>query len=143
MSPVATRPPPAPPQNKGSLATILIAVVTGALVLLVVLPAIRPPVFVDRVTVVNPQPWSVEVDVRGEERDGVVGIASVGREQTQTVEDVLDQGRLWIFEFSYGGADGGELVIGRAQLERAGWKVTVPDEFASRMRAAGMGPSKR
>ena len=142
MSPVATRPPPAPPQNKGGLDTVVIAVLTTVFALLVVLPATRSPAFIDRVTVVNPQPWSVEVDVTGEERDGVVGIASVGREQSQTVEEVLDQGRSWVFRFSYGGADGGELVIARAQLERAGWKVTVPEEFAARMRAAGMGPSR-
>ncbi len=142
MSPVATRPRPAPLQNRGILGTVLIAVLAAAFALLVVVPATRPPSFVDRVTVVNPHPWSVEVAVTGEERDGVVGMASVGRERTKTVEDVLDQGRTWIFRFSYGGVDGGELVVSRSELERARWTVAVPEDFAARMRAAGMGTSK-
>ncbi|MDP9072220.1 MAG: hypothetical protein M3N68_13255 [Actinomycetota bacterium] len=143
MSPVATRPRPAPPQDKGDLATILIAAATAALALLVVVPATRLPSFVDRLTVVNPHAWSVEVDATGPGGDGVVGLATVGRERAQTVEEVMDQGREWIFRFSYGGANGGELVVSRAELERAGWRVTVPAEFPARMREAKMEPSKR
>ena len=142
MSPVATRPRPAPLRNRGIFGTALVAAMAAAFAMLVVVPATRSPSFVDHVTVVNPHPWNVEVAVTGEGRDGVVGLTSVGRGQTRTVEDVLDQGRTWTFTFSYGGVDGGELVISRAELERARWTVTVPEEFAARMRAAGMGPSK-
>ncbi len=143
MSPVATRPRPAPPQDKGDLATILVAAATAALALLVVVPATRLPSFVDRLTVVNPHAWSVEVDTTGPGDEGVVGLATVGRERAQTVEEVMDQGREWIFRFSYGGADGGELVASRAELERSGWRITVPEEFPARMREAKMEPSKR
>ena len=36
--------------------------------------------------------------------------------------------------------DGGELVVSRADLEREAWKVSVPDEFEARIRAAGVVP---
>ena len=76
------------------------------------------------------------------QRDGLIGLATVGRERTRAVEEVIDQGPSWIFRFSYGGVDGGELAMSRAELERARWTITVPEEFAARMRAAGLGPSK-
>ena len=142
MSPVAIRPRPAPLRRKGDLGTVVIAAVVAALALLVVAPAIRAPAFVDRVTVVNPHPWRVEVDVTGSQRAGVVGLVSMGRERTQILEDVMDQGPSWVFRFSYGGVDGGALVVSRAALEQARWTITVPEEFAARMREAGMGPSK-
>jgi hypothetical protein len=55
---------------------------------------------------------------------------------------VIDQGEQWVFRFTYGGVDGGELVVPRTELEASGWKVTVPQQFAERMRAAGVGPSE-
>ncbi len=143
MSPVATRSSPAPLRNRGIVATVLITVLAAALALLVVVPATRSPAFVDRITVVNPHPWSVEVAVAGEEGGAELPIASVGRERSHTVHDVLDQGRSWSFTFAYGGVDGGQLVISRSELERTGWTITVPEGFAARMRMAGMGPSKQ
>jgi hypothetical protein len=141
MSPVATRPRPAPSQSRRNLDMALIAAAVAVLALLVVMPATRLPSFVDRVTIVNPHPWSVHVDVTGDGRDGRVALAGVGPERTRTVTAVIDHGETWIFEFAYGGADGGELVVNRAELEDAGWRITVPEEFAARMRAAGMEPS--
>jgi hypothetical protein len=143
MSPLATRPRPAPLQHGWTWATALTGVAVAALTLLVVVPATRPPSVVDGVTIVNPHAWSVEVSVTGREGDGWTGVGTVGREQTQTFEEVMDQGRSWIFRFSYGGVDGGELVVSRGQLERARWTITVPEVFSARMRAAGIEPSKR
>ncbi len=143
MSPLATRPRPAPLQHRWAWGTALAGIAVAALALVVVVPATRPPSFVDRVTIVNPHAWSIEVSMGGREGGGLIGVGTVGREQNQTFEEVMDQGPSWIFHFAYGGVDGGELVIGRAQLERARWTITVPEEFPARMRAAGVEPSKR
>jgi hypothetical protein len=143
MTPVLTRPRPAPPQHRGHLATLLLAAAVGAVAILVAGPATRLPSFVDRVTVVNPHPWDVEVDVTGSADDGAVGLASLDRESARTIPAVVDQGDSWVFRFAYGGVEGSELGVSRAELQRAGWKVTVPDTFAARMRAAGLPPSKR
>ncbi len=141
MSPVATRPRPAPSQSRRNLDVALAAAAMAALALLVIMPATRLPSFVDGVTIVNPHPWSVDVDVTGAPRDGAVGLGGVGPDRTQAFTEVIDQGATWIFTFAYAGANGGELSISRTELERARWTITVPDEFTARMRAAGMVPS--
>jgi hypothetical protein len=54
------------------------------------------------------------------------------------VEEVADQGREWVFRFSYGGVDAGELVLSRDRLARDGWNITVPSAVAERLRDAGV-----
>ena len=121
------------PLRRGDILTVVVATIGGLGLLLVVFSAVRLPPFVDAVTISNPHEWNVEVDVGGS--------GSVGRETTHTYRSVIDSGNEWVFRFSYGGIDGGELVFSRAELERQGWKVIVPDEFARQMRAAGAAPS--
>jgi hypothetical protein len=106
------------------------------------LPASRTPSYVDEVTVANPHQWDVGVEVSGAERDGWLGMGTVDRTASHGFQQVIDQGQQWVFRFSYAGVDGGELVVPRSELEASGWKVTVPEQFAERMRAAGVGPSE-
>ncbi len=112
-----------------------------AFLLMAVMPAMEPPADVERVTVDNPHEWPAGVEVAGGERDGWVGLGAVERQASETFEDVLDQGGQWAFRFSYAGVAGGEVALPRADLDRRGWKITVPDTFAERMRAAGLAPS--
>lgn len=140
MSSVLARPRPAP-LRRGDILTVVVATVGGLALLLVVFSALRLPPFVDAVTISNPHEWNVELDVGGSDRSTWIGLGSVGRETTRTYRSVIDSGNEWVFRFSYGGIDGGEMVLSRAELERGGWKITVPDEFAQRMRAAGVPPS--
>jgi hypothetical protein len=107
-----------------------------------VFAASRLPSYVDNVTVANPHQWDVGVEVAGAERDGWLGLGSVDRTASHEFQQVIDQGQQWVFRFSYAGVDGGELVVPRSELEASGWKVTVPEQFAERMRAAGVGPSE-
>jgi hypothetical protein len=104
-------------------------------------PALRSPATVDQVTIRNPHPWKVNVDVSGEPDGGWVGIGSIARDDDQRFEEVLDQGGRWRFAFDYAGTDGGELVLDRADLEASGWQLTVPEEVAVRMEAGGLEPS--
>ncbi len=143
MKPVVTQPRPAPPARKGGALAVVAVVVALAFVLLVMMPALESPAHVGHVTVDNPHEWAVSVEVAGEKRDSWVGLGTVDRQSSHTFEEVLDQGPRWRFRFSYGGADGGELTISREELERGGWKLTVPDTFPDRMRAAGLSPSGR
>ena len=119
--------------------------VAGAAVLAMVaflLPESRTPSYVDEVTVVNPHQWDVGVDVTGAERDGWLGLGTVDRTASHGFAQVINQGQQWVFRFSYAGVDGGELVVPRSELEASGWKVTVPEQFAERMRVASVGPSE-
>ncbi len=89
----------------------------------------------------NPAPYTINVEVTGAERDGWLDIGSFRRERNRTVEELADQGRQWVFRFSYGGVEGGELVLSRDQLARDGWKVSVPPEVTEQLRRAGLSES--
>ncbi|MDQ3575022.1 MAG: hypothetical protein M3404_08905, partial [Actinomycetota bacterium] len=125
-----------------SLLSLVIAGVAVVAVLVLVSSGSRLPSYVDDVTVVNPHQWDVGVDVTGAERQGWLVLGTVDRGASHAFEHVIDQGEQWVFRFSYGGVDGGELVVPRADLESSGWKVSVPEQFAERMQAAGMSPSE-
>lgn len=143
MTPVLARPRPAPPRSRGEILTVVLAAAGGIAILILLLPALRLPAFVDAVTISNPHQWNAEVDADGPDRSRWIGLGTVPREGSITIHGVIDQGTEWVFRFAYGGSDGGELVVSRVELERNGWKITIPDDFAQRMRAAGIGPSVR
>jgi len=97
--------------------------------------------FVDRVVIVNPTLYQLEIDVVGADRSHGVGLGTVEREDSTTFEDVIDQGAEWVFRFESGGYDGGEARITRERLEGDGWQFTVPAEVGRRLEAAGLAPS--
>lgn len=144
MSTVQTRPRPRPPGSKRSWSLVALALAGAAAIALMslVFAASRLPSYVDNVTVANPHQWDVGVEVSGAERDGWLGMGTVDRTGSYAFQQVIDQGQEWVFRFSYAGVDGGELVVPRSELEASGWKVTVPEQFAERMRTAGVGPSE-
>jgi hypothetical protein len=119
----------------------VVAAVAGIALLLLIVPALRLPSYVDGISISNPHLWHVEVDVGRPDGSRLIGLGHVGREATRTFHSVIDPGDEWVFRFAYGGIDRGQVVVSRAELERGGWKVTVPDEFAERMRSAGELPS--
>ena len=99
--------------------------------------------FVDRVTIVNPTPYELEVEVSGPDRASTIDLGTVPREQTKTFEDVLDQGDGWTFRFALAHLQGGEITVTRDDLARGEWRVTVPSAVADRLAAAGASPSVR
>ena len=54
---------------------------------------------------------------------------------------MYDQGSTWTFRFSSQGRVVGDLVSTRADLERGGWRVVIPDTFAESLRADGVVPT--
>ena len=104
-------------------------------------PAVDEPSIFRRLTVHNPTPYLINVDVTGVERDGWLDVGSFRRERTRTVEELVDQGRQWVFRFSYGGVEAGELTVSRDQLARDGWRITVPAAVGETLRQAGLSES--
>ena len=143
MTPILTRPRPAPPRSRRDMAVAVIAAVVGVALLLLVMPALRLPSYVDAVSISNPHLWHVEVDVGRPDGSRWIGLGHVGRETTRTFRSVIDPGDQWVFRFAYAGIDQGEVVVSRVDLKQAGWKVIIPDDFAERMRAAGETPTVR
>jgi hypothetical protein len=91
--------------------------------------------------VANPGVYHVNVEVADARRRAWLDLGTASRERTKSVEQVSDQGPRWVFRFSYGGIEAGEVVVARSELQAAGWKLTVPDEAIDRLRRAGLAPS--
>lgn len=145
MSPVLTRPRP---RSSPALLTreVLVLVLTGAIgivALIAIHAEIRGPEFVDRVRVVNETPYLVDVEVNGSTRAGRLKLGPVTPGEAHDFGSVVDQGDEWIFHISTGPYDGGEFSVEKAELERGGWNVAIPDSVRARLEAQGAGPLAR
>jgi hypothetical protein len=96
--------------------------------------------FVDEVTIVNDTEYSANVDVTGKTRNGWLALAAVQPESTTTVEEVIDQGEVWIFRFDYLGKYQEEVEIARRELEQNDWMIEVPQSFEQRLRDLDVPP---
>jgi hypothetical protein len=96
--------------------------------------------FVDEVTIVNDTDYSANVDVSGKTRNGWLGLTAVQPDSTTTVENVIDQGDVWIFRFDYGGKYDEEVEISRDELEENNWTIEVPGSFEQRLRDLDVAP---
>ena len=113
----------------------------GLLLLALLLQSSSEPGRVTALTVTNPSPYQISVDVSpaGEER--WLDLGAIERESDRTIEEIPDQGTSWVFRFTSGGVEGGRHAVARAGLRDAGWKVTVPRDVIERFEAAGLRPS--
>jgi len=102
---------------------------------------LRGPRFIPAITVVNPTPYSLQVDVQAPGERSHLGLGRTRLESTRDFLEVMDQGPEWVFLFSHAGHDGGQLTASRDQLQRDSWRVTVPDQVGERFRDAGLGRS--
>jgi hypothetical protein len=113
----------------------------GVLTLLLAACSLQPRT-VERVTVVNPTPYSLDVQVTGIDRDGWRPVAIVQGGGDADSLGLVDLGDVWIFRFLHAGDPVGELRLARADLERNDWRVEVPGEVEDRLRALGEPPSE-
>ena len=108
---------------------LLLAVVGGAC-------AGAPPT-VERITIVNSTEYDIDVDVTGQDRQGWLPLAIVEARSEDAVEDVIDQGEVWIFRFEHFGDSIDELRLTREELEGSGWRVEIPPEVGQRLQELG------
>ena len=100
-----------------------------------------PPLRVDRITIVNPTAYDLDVDVAGPERGGWLPVVIVEADSEDVAEEVIDQGEVWVFRFLHWGDPVGELSLTRAELEGASWRVEVPPEVEERLQQLERHPS--
>jgi hypothetical protein len=144
MSSVLDPPRPSPARAPRRMVLIGVVAAVAALALVVAVQGLLPSAAATRrITVNNPTQFHLEIDAAGTGSARAVTVGAIGREQEKTFDGVIDQGEQWIFRFASGGSDGGEMRLSRAQLEQGGWKFTVTDDVARRLRAAGVPPSPR
>jgi hypothetical protein len=115
--------------------------VAGLLVLGLLLRSASEPERVAALTVSNPSPYQVNVEVSAAGEERWLDLGAVDRERERTIEELPDVGATWVFRFGSGGVDGGRVEVARAALRDAGWKITVPPDVAERLEAAGLRPS--
>lgn len=116
-------------------------VVAGAAVVILVLavvPFLRGPVFVRRLTIANPTAYEVNVEISGSQGSGWLDLGTVPREREVALENVVDQGGKWTFRFSSGGVFAAEMALSRADLEQGQWRVNIPDGIAVPLQEAGL-----
>jgi hypothetical protein len=110
-------------------------VAVGALVAAFVVPRLvnTAPSTVGRVSLVNNGPDGVQVSVTDAKRDGWTELGVAKAHATTTIQDVVNQGPVWIFRIQAQGQPT-EVTISRPDLARNGWQVVIPA-------AAGTAPS--
>lgn len=96
---------------------------------------------IPRLTYENPTEYALDVEVSPGPGKGWTSAGFVGQRSTGVVEEVPDQGDVWLFRFDSQGETGGELRLSRAELEAAGWKVTVPTDVGRRLAEIGAPPT--
>jgi hypothetical protein len=141
MSTVASRPRPLPLRRQMRVFGLAFAALATLAVALILRSVVESPARVERIEITNPHQWMAIVHVTDAPRSQELGLGAVDRAKSQSFEQVIDQGDTWIFRFSYSGVEV-EQAVPRAQLERDRWKVTVPDEFATRLEAEGVPPTR-
>lgn len=119
---------------------VIPAGVVVALVLAAAVPLMRlleTPSFVDRISVENPTRYDIGIDVTDADRDGWMAIGTARRATSSTFQEIIDQGDVWIFRFRAQAEDGGELRVTRQELERDGWKLTIPESVGDDLQSKG------
>ncbi len=127
-----------------SVSQALLAVVAVAVLAAGVLAASEAmglPTFVPRLSVINPTPYDVEIDVTGRGGGSWLNLGGVPRESTKPLYELIDQGDQWLFRFHYAGVDAGEMSVRRDDLRAGDWRVTIPAAVGDRLRAGGVSPS--
>jgi hypothetical protein len=96
---------------------------------------------VPRLTFENPTPYALAIEVSRGPGTGWTSAGSVRQKSTADVNEVTDQGDVWLFRFDSQGQTGGELRMTRSELEAADWRIVIPSEVGTRLAEAGAPPT--
>lgn len=110
------------------------------LICVLFLAACDSPSFVD-VGVINETEYSTDVSVQSSPAGASLELGFVGPRSEREFQQVIDQGESWIFTFDHFGVYAESLTISRDDLERAEWRVDVPESYAETLRDMGQVPS--
>ncbi|MDQ6909933.1 MAG: hypothetical protein M3Z84_03970 [Actinomycetota bacterium] len=135
------KPLPVPLQrSREEIGTVVVALAV-LVVVLAMIPILRAPASVRRLTLVNPTAYQVNLETSGSPGDGWFDLGTAPREREVVLEGVADQGEKWTFRFSSGGVFASEMVLSRTDLERGKWRVHIPDGIAVPLHDAGLATS--
>jgi hypothetical protein len=96
---------------------------------------------VDRITVVNPTAYRLEIEASGSRNSRKLSLGAVESQSQRSFRKVSDQGQLWFFGFLYAGEVVGALAVGEDRLKARDWRVVVPIDVGDHLRAVDAAPS--
>jgi hypothetical protein len=114
--------------------------VAGVSATILVLGACSSVSFVDELSIVNETEYSANVEVTNEDRDGWLALKPLEPHSTTVVEDVVDQGEVWVFRFDYLGRYRVEVEVSSRELAQSDWSIEVPQSFEQGLRDMGVPP---
>ncbi len=131
------------PNRIGLGAGVIVLGLLTAVALAFVVSRSTGPAKVARLTFENPTVYAIDVDVsQGTGSSaGWTSAGSVRQQSTADVEEVTDQGDVWLFRFRSQGHTGGELRLSRAELEASNWRIVIPADVSTRLAEAGAPPT--
>jgi hypothetical protein len=91
--------------------------------------------YTERLVIENPTEFDLLVELKGAARPGWLTLGVAEARDTSVHEDLIDMGNTWVFRFSYGGRDLGQVRASRAELAEDKWRFQIPDRVADRLRA--------
>jgi hypothetical protein len=89
------------------------------------------------VSVQNPTEYAMLVEVSGA-HGGWLPIGTIDRHASTSFGQVYDVGDAWRFRVTSQAHDGGTFRLSRAQLERSGWHVRIPQHIVDALRSDGI-----
>jgi hypothetical protein len=119
----------------------VVLVVATAVALSFIVGLSSGPGTVARLTFENHTAYALDIEVSPGTGTGWTSAGSVRQQSTADVNEVVDQGDVWLFRFDSQGQPGGQLRLTRAELQSSGWRVVVPDEVGTRLAGAGAPPT--
>ncbi len=96
---------------------------------------------VDRITVVNPTAYRLEVEASGSRNSGTLRLGAVASQSQRSFRNVSGQGQLWFFRFLYAGEVAGALAVEEDRLKDRDWRVVIPIDVEVHLRAVDAAPS--
>jgi hypothetical protein len=98
------------------------------------------PSFVDHIAINNKTDYSLWIEVAGAGRRGWLGLGGISHDRVKVTGQVIDQGQAWVFRIRAQGQVAGEFTVGRSDLVRNNWTVSIPSEIETYLRSAGVPP---
>jgi hypothetical protein len=139
VSPVLTRPRPQDARTRfgRDIALLLAGAVVALAVIIGVSAAVEGPTYVDRISIRNATPYAIDVEVSNGDRDGWTNLGPVSPNERHAFRTVVDKGDRWVVRVSSAKIDGGQVEVGRDQIARRGWEITIGDEISGRLAENG------
>jgi hypothetical protein len=99
---------------------------------------LHDPARLPALTIDNPSPYDVKVDVSGDNGSTWTVLTTARQNCAAMVESPIDRGDTWLFRLRAQGLVSREITVDRSDLERANWHFAVPRDIAQQWEASGV-----